>query len=270
MKFSAYANEDVVKLICLEMATLQPGARARFAALLDTEMNLNYYDAAIALLSVGAFVVGNRIESPRLLAEAFLQASPEEYIRYVFCSIQFKLHEKRFTSWVAVVDTFFAYWFARICKAYREYDMWCDCNPEPVMDLTARDVHILNSIKDMHCLIGHELPRILDNPMAFLVPSNNEPFKVKKLDKGVIVITDGALCVKLKALSDRRHFALISEYVNGKEANPKQLFLRCGPRLIIPDEDDKNLWSVPEPFGSINPGDTLSFRYNDKRVNFEI
>lgn len=269
MRFIAYArNLETVQLMMLEQAKLQQTARSKFQQMLETEMT-DSYDAAVVLMHVGAFCVGNCMQGPSILAESFLQTSPDKFIDEVFLVLKHKLHTKRFATWVDVNDVLFSSWFARICRAYQKYDTFWQCASDPVMDLTPKDVNIINRIKETHCLTGHELPLIWEDPMHFLVPSNDNPLVVRKTDKNVIIITDGAICFKIKPLSDGKHFAATAEYSNGKPVNLDQVALHKAGLPILPTDADPRLWEAVFTT-SVVPGDTLSFKYNDKRVKFTL
>ena len=96
----------------------------------------------------------------------------------------------------------------------------------------------------MYSLSASNLPPMWCNLKKYIVPSNDEPFRVTKNHKNVVIITDGAVTIKLKLLSDHNHMVMTAEYKDGqipeagsfiialdKSTDPKQcgfLFMPCG------------------------------------------
>ena len=130
----------------------------------------------------------------------------------------------------------FGNFLTELCPAYAEYN---DGNIEALDDtlqLLMGEVIRIAQIRHCYGLPTEKLPDLWKYPSKYVVPSSNDPFTVTKNAKGVVTVTDGALKVCMKLLSDRKHLVVDAWYSNGVKADLDNIQIR-----LTPAPDNKGL-----------------------------
>lgn len=185
------------------------------------------YDLTTAILSAAAFDAGYWKTELMAGINGFIESLPEDKREDLLQSISARHYCGGMDEIYELHWGLFGNFMNELCPAYRKFNKNYMVNIKNVsFQLTRNEAYKLAYWRMCYGLPEDRLPDMWLHPSKYVMPESDEPFTVTKNHKNVVKITDGALTVCLKLLSDRKHMVMQGWYSNGVPVDAHLLHVR--------------------------------------------